>query len=84
VFLGVVKGLSDWQREEFEAAINAGVEDFDSIYIADRLPTPQVKVGPIVRNSFFSPARPARILERAIAAVETRPERPTGKTYAIA
>lgn len=41
--------------------------DFDALYAADRLPLPQVRVGSLVKSSFFSTAKPTRIPDRAIA-----------------
>ena len=52
---------------ELEVMIQSGVADFASFYAMDRLPLPQIKVGPLVRNSFFGLFNPTSILDRAIA-----------------
>lgn len=65
-FVGVVGALAAWDTEEMEAQINAGLAEFEGIYIAERLPLPRVKVGPRVRNSFFTSFKSTAILKRAI------------------
>ena len=84
VFVVASNGLSGIDCEELEAEINLGIESFESIYLADRLPVPQVRVGEVVRNSIFSRERSARILERAISAAQDKPEAKTRKPLAAA
>lgn len=68
VFVGVFHRPLASLRQDLETMINTGLADFESVYVADRLPLPQVRVGHRVRSSFFSSAKPTRILERALAA----------------
>lgn len=63
--------------ENLEILINLGLMDFESIYAADRLPVPQVRVGEVVRSSFMSPTKPTRIIERAIVSATQPPEKRT-------
>lgn len=62
--------------EDLELTINLGLADFDSVYDDDRLPLPQVKVGPAVRSSLFTSFKPTKILDRAItlAQLEQAPQ----------
>lgn len=63
-------------REEMEKMINFGLTEFEGLYVADRLPVPQVRVGLPAKSSFFSSSNPTRILDRALAAVQRfQPER---------
>lgn len=61
--------------DDLEILINIGLMDFESIYAADRLPVPQVRVGEVARSAFLSPTKPTRILERAILSATTPPEK---------
>lgn len=72
-FVVAVNGLAGLDLQALEEEINVGIETFDALYIADRLPLPQVCVGQPTRSSIFSRARAARMLERAIDSAQTRP-----------
>lgn len=65
-FVGLVAGSAPPDTAELEVLIQAGIADFAAFYAADRLPLPTVKVGPLVRASFFGRFHPTRFLERAI------------------
>lgn len=67
-FVGIVMGPSDWNPGDLEFEMNAKMEDFNPIYVSERLPLPRIRVGPVVGNSLFQLARPSQILDRAIAA----------------
>ena len=71
-FVGIMTGPSEWNSTDLEFEMNSKMEDFNPIYVSERLPLPRIKVGPVVSNSLFSPARPAQILDRAIAAAGSR------------
>ncbi len=66
-FVGIMTGFSDWNPGDLEFEMNAKLEDFGPIYASERLPLPRLRVGPVVSNSLFHLARPAQILDRAIA-----------------
>lgn len=65
-FVGVLTGQTTPDSADLELLIQTGVAEFASFYAADRMPLPQVKVGPLVRTSFFGRFHPTRVLERAI------------------
>lgn len=65
-FVGVVGSVAPWDAEEIEGQINGGLAEFESIYAAERLPLPRVKVGSGVRTSFFASFKSTAILKRAI------------------
>lgn len=57
--------------DAIQDAINIGLESFSGIYLADRIPTPDVAVGAMVRKTLFSRLRNADdLLLRSIASVE--------------
>jgi CheY-like chemotaxis protein len=66
---GLSSGLDD-----LEPIIQAGIEDFGSLYVRERLPTPRIKVGKLVRSSFFGMFNPTSILDRSIAIAATKAE----------
>lgn len=59
--------------EELNMKIDLSLADFTDIYVADRIPTPRVCVGNVVRGSIFAPTRPTRILEQAIDSASRQP-----------
>lgn len=65
-FVGVLTGNTTPDIADLEVLIQSGVAEFASFYAADRLPLPQVKVGQLVKSSFFGRFNPTRVLERAI------------------
>jgi CheY-like chemotaxis protein len=69
---------------ELEIEIQSGVDDFISLYVGSRLPTPKIKVGQLVRSSFFSMFKPTSILDRSIALVETGQETKARSRWAAA
>jgi CheY-like chemotaxis protein len=71
-FVGIVTGPSEWNPADLEFEMNAKMEDFNPIYVSERLPLPRIRVGPVESNSLFQLARPAQILDRAIAAAGSR------------
>lgn len=73
-FVAVVSGTPSMDSEELEMLVRLGVEDFASFYAADRLPLPQVNVGPLVRTSFFGLFNPTSILENAVTLAQSRHE----------
>lgn len=77
-FVGVASQDLSMSAEDMATMINIGLLDFESFYAADRLPTPKVKVGSLVKSSFFSFGNPTRILERAIMLAQQGPEKKTG------
>jgi hypothetical protein len=70
--------------DDLEILINIGLMDFETIYAADRLPVPQVRVGEPARSAFLSPTKPTRILERAIQSATTPPEKRTKNGQLVA
>ncbi len=66
-FVGIVTGPSGWSPGDLEFEMNSKMEDFNPIYVSERLPLPRIRVGPVVSNSLFQLARPSQILDRAIA-----------------
>ncbi|GLS86015.1 hypothetical protein GCM10010873_09890 [Cypionkella aquatica] len=70
-FVAVLSGNSAIDREDLQMALQAGIEDFASFYAADRLPLPQIKVGKLVRASFFGLFNPTNILENAVALAQS-------------
>lgn len=71
-FVGIMTGHSEWNSTDLESEMNAKMEEFNPIYMSERLPLPRIRVGPVVSNSLFHPARPSQILDRAIAAAGSR------------
>ena len=71
-FVGIVTGPADWVPADLEFEMNAKMEDFNPIYLSERLPLPRIRVGPVVSNSLLSLARPSQVLDRAIAAAGSR------------
>ena len=67
-FVGILTGPGEWDAAALETELTDEMEDYAPLYHADRLPLPRLRVGPVVRNAFYAPTRPLRILERAIAA----------------
>lgn len=65
-FVGVVTGSATPDSSELEVMIQGALADFASLYAADHLPMPTIKVGPPVKSSFFGRFHPTRFLERAI------------------
>lgn len=65
-FVGVFTSVTACDSEELEAQINAGLAEFESIYASELLPLPRVKVGSVVKSSFFASFKSAAILTRAI------------------
>jgi CheY-like chemotaxis protein len=83
-FVGVLTGNSVPDSGELEVQIQAGVAEFASFYAADRIPLPQVKVGQLVKASFFGRFHPTRLLERAIQLAGTGPEPKSGSWWKAA
>jgi hypothetical protein len=75
-FVGVVGKTPCRDYEELELAINLGLEEFESIYISERIPLPCVKVGPAVKNSLFASFNATMVLKRAIELAQVSRERP--------
>lgn len=71
-FVGIMIGSSDWNPADLEFEMNAKMEDFNPIYVSERLPLPRIRVGPVESNSLFQLARPSQILDRAITAAGSR------------
>lgn len=71
-FVGIMTGSSEWNPADLEFEMNAKMEEFNPIYVSERLPLPRIRVGPVESNSLFHLARPAQILDRAIAAAGSR------------
>lgn len=67
-----------------ELLINHGLTDFEPVYLADRLPVPQVRVGDPARSAFLSPGHPTRILDRAIHSAQSPPDGRAGKGRLVA
>lgn len=65
-FVGVTSKELTTAPEEMSAMIEIGLADFADFYVAERLPTPKIRVGAMVKSRLFSTAGPTRILERAI------------------
>ena len=65
-FVGVMSGADHPDAADLEVMIQSGVADFASFYTLNRIPLPQIKVGPLVKTSFFGRFNPTRVLERAI------------------
>ena len=74
MFVAVVSSHPAAEQVELEAAIQSGIEDFASFYAADRLPLPQIRVGPPARASFFGLFNPTNILDHAIALAQSPQE----------
>ncbi|NEY92143.1 response regulator [Tabrizicola oligotrophica] len=62
--------------EELALMIDLVLGDFESIYTADRIPMPRIRIGELVRGSIFASTRPTRILDQAI---ETAQPKAAGK-----
>ena len=73
-FVAVLSSTPSTEQVELEAMIQSGIEDFASFYTADRLPLPQVKVGPLARTSFFGLFNPTNILDHAVSLTQAHPE----------
>ena len=69
-FVCVLSDNSNAELADLELMIQVGIEDFESLYARDRLPTPRIKVGRLVRSSFFGMFNPTSILARSIALAE--------------
>ena len=65
-FVGVLTGNTTPDSADLEVMIQSGVAEFASFYAADRMPLPQVKVGQLVKTTFFGRFNPTRVLQRAI------------------
>ena len=65
-FVGVLTGTTTPDIADLEVMIQSGVAEFASFYAADRIPLPQVKVGQLVKTTFFGRFNPTRVLQRAI------------------
>lgn len=65
-FVGVLTGTTTPDSADLEVMIQSGVAEFASFYAADRMPLPQVKVGQLVKTTFFGRFNPTRVLQRAI------------------
>lgn len=65
-FVGVLTGTTTPDIADLEVMIQSGVAEFASFYAADRMPLPQVKVGQLVKTTFFGRFNPTRVLQRAI------------------
>ena len=65
-FVGVLTGNTTPDIADLEVMIQSGVAEFASFYAADRMPLPQVKVGQLVKTTFFGRFNPTRVLQRAI------------------
>lgn len=83
-FVCVLSENPSSEPNELETMIQAGIEDFESLYVRDRLPTPKIKVGRLVRSSFFGMFNPTGILERSIAIAETGVEAKARSWWAAA
>lgn len=70
-FVAVLSAHPSIDPADLELSIRAGVEDFASFYVADRLPLPQIDVGQPVRTSFFGLFNPTSILDHAIKLAQT-------------
>ena len=77
-FVGVTSRELSSSREEMSTMIEIGLNDFEGFYSPDRLPTPKVLVGPMVKSPMFSFGSPTRILARAILLAQERPEKRRG------
>lgn len=73
-FVAVLSANPSTDPEDLQMLVRLGVEDFASFYAADRLPLPQVNVGPLVRASFFGLFNPTSILENAVTVAQSRQE----------
>lgn len=74
-FVCVSTGSAVPDLNDLEEMIQMGVEEFGHIYAMDNLPLPRIKVGQVVRSSFFGLFNPTSILDRALlAAVEPAPK----------
>jgi len=81
-FVVVTSRQATIDRENLEFEINHALAEFESIYAADGLPTPRVRVGAQARGSLFGARRANVILQQALekaqgtrireAGVETR------------
>ena len=74
-FVGVTSRELSASPDDMSTMIEVGLADFESFYSSERLPTPRVSVGPLVKSSLFSLGSPTRILERAIQLAQQRPEK---------
>ncbi|MGC9369049.1 MAG: response regulator [Paracoccaceae bacterium] len=65
-------------RENLEFQINHALTEFESIYVADGLPTPRVRVGEQARGSLFGARRATAILQQALEKAQGSSTRDTG------
>ena len=77
-FVGVTSRELTAAPEEMSAMIEIGLADFADFYVSERLPTPRIRVGSLVKSRLFSMASPTRILERAILLAQQGKERKRG------
>lgn len=83
-FVGVMSGNPVFDPTEFEALVVSGIADFASFYAMENLPPPEIKVGTLVRNSFFGLYNPTAILDRAIAIAASSQEVKTKTRWNVA
>lgn len=74
-FVGVTNRALSVTPDEMSTMIELGLVEFESFYSSERLPTPRVRSGPLVRSPLFSLGSPTRILERAIQLAQRQPEK---------
>lgn len=74
-FVGVTSRELSASREEISTMIEIGLADFEGFYSPERLPTPKVRVGPLVKSPIFSFGSPTRILTRAILLAQQSTEK---------
>ena len=72
-FVVLVQRNFKMDLEELGLMIDLGVADFETIYTADRIPMPRIRIGGLVRGSIFAPTRPTRILDQAIEMAQLKP-----------
>lgn len=65
-FIGVFDAPPEEDPALLEQMITDGVNEFSSIYAEERLPLPQIKVGPLVRCSLLAALKPTSFLHRAM------------------
>ncbi len=83
-FVVLVQRTCSIDPEELGLMIERGVAEFEPIYTADRIPTPRVRIGELVRGSIFAPARPTRILDQAIEIAQRGPHGKAGSRNLVA
>jgi CheY-like chemotaxis protein len=77
-FVVLVQRNSLIDPEELSTKIDLSLADFTDIYVSDRIPTPRICVGSVVRGSIFAPTRPTRILDQAIDSTQKLPSAKSG------